>query len=259
MWVPAPSIPSRRRRRHIKPTKEKHMPIFAICYLFSGAYHPSYNSRQATTIPTMELEPFEELRHYPTTSWAIWHERGDNSVTFFRSQLERLHARSVIVGLNRSESWQGDLVDRMANFHARGHTGDRRLKRHIQDAGLENIIGAFMTDVSDEIKTDSGKVKVDSPAATKEFVAKVTSIDTRSDRTIVCLGDAAFDILREGLRIPKASTPIAGSLKLRKFECPVSGEDWQVFRVWHSGNYGKYIHKSEGELAAQLAYIDSSF
>ncbi len=204
----------------------------------------------------MHVDTFHELRRYPTTSWAVWSENADHSVPFFLNNIESLHARSVIVGLNRSEAWPGDSVDRKPNFHTPGHTGDRRLKRHIQDAGLGNLVGSFMTDVSDEIKTDSGKVQVDPHIATQEFVAKVFRVEPTTKRTIVCLGDTAFDVLREGFNVGRKLTPMAGALKLREFKCVVRNENWQVYRVLHSGNYGIYIHKSEGELAAQLAHIN---
>ena len=93
----------------------------------------------------MNFETFDVLRRHHTTSWACWSEDEDCSVEFFRSQINNLHGRAIFVGLNRSESWQGDLEnEHMSNFHTPGHAGDRRLKRHIQDARLDNLIGGLL-------------------------------------------------------------------------------------------------------------------
>lgn len=204
----------------------------------------------------MDLVGFETLRHYPTTSWAIWSEDGDCSVEFFRRRIDQLHARAAIVGLNRSEAWVDGLVDHMRNFHTPGHQGDRRLKRHIQDGNLTNILGGLMTDLSEEIKTDSGQVKVDPVAATETLWGKLATVDRSLIRSIVCLGDKTFHTLREGLGLPKSSIKSETTTQALEFTGTFHDEDWRVFRVWHSGNYGKFIHKSEIELAEQLRYVN---
>ncbi|MEQ1605034.1 MAG: hypothetical protein ABL999_09210 [Pyrinomonadaceae bacterium] len=207
----------------------------------------------------MNIETFDKLRKFDTTSWAIWNEKEDSSVSFFRSQLECLHGRSVFVGLNRSESWQENLENTcLSNFHTPGHTADRRLKRIIQDANLQNLIGSFMTDISEEVKTDSGLVNVEEHGYTADLVAKITSIDKIDRRSIVCFGDKAFKILRTGLGISSRLVSKDSTNLLKSFSTHVNKEIWHVFRVWHPSNYGKFIHKSEQELPIQLAYINGA-
>jgi hypothetical protein len=205
---------------------------------------------------TMEPSGFEALRHFPTTSWAIWSENGDCSVEFFRKRIDQLHGRAAIVGLNRSEPWLEGLIDHMRNFHAPGHQGDRRLKRHIQDAGLKNIQGCLMTDVSDEIKTNSGEVVVDPLSATELLGDKLAMTGDSPVRFVICLGDKSFHIVREGLAVSKASITSKSATQTLAFTGKFRNETWRVFRVWHSGNYGKFIHKSEVELAGQLHFIN---
>ncbi|MEP7214182.1 MAG: hypothetical protein ABI791_13980 [Acidobacteriota bacterium] len=204
----------------------------------------------------VDIEKFERLCVIDTSSWALWSDTGDSSVQFFRERLRVLHGRAIFVGLNRSSSWSGKTeTTHLSNFHAPKHVGDRRLKKHIQDAGLKNLIGGFMTDVSEVIESRSGRVTVDSAESTRVFVDKVAAMDDSREREIICFGDKVFETLRKGLGI-KGARVSNRNHSIKSFESRVDGEIWTFHRVWHYSNYGKLLHKSESELPMQLALID---
>lgn len=201
------------------------------------------------------LERFELLRSHATSSWAVWSNVGDNTASFFRNQLETLHGGVVFVGLNRSNSWSVDISDRMANFHSRGHVGDARLKRQIQDADLSRLIGGFMTDLSEEIETDSGRVKLTPADAVAAFKLKVIGLDKNRARDVICFGDKVFETFRKGLGV-KTWAVSEYEPELKGFERKVEDEVWRFHRVWHYSNYGKLLSKAEAVLPIQLQMID---
>ena len=207
----------------------------------------------------MNLATFNALRKYETTSWAVWHERGDCSVAYFRTNLPKLHGRAIFLGLNRSEAWPNHLVgSHMPNFHTAGCVGDQRLKRFVQDAKLGNLSFAFMTDLSGEIKSDSGSVSIDFTHATESLLEKVKCFESARNRFIVCFGEKTFENLRKGLDVRLGFVSTHPQNNTRRFATHVNGEIWNVFRVWHPANYGRLIEKSEIELPIQLAHIDQT-
>lgn len=204
----------------------------------------------------IDLNTFNRLKAFETTSWAIWSQSGDNSVDFFRSKCDLLHGSAIFVGLNRSNTWPSHLErDHMPNFHTRGHVGDRRLKRHIQDAGLTNMVGGLMTDVSDVVESKSGNVSVEPVGSINVFVEKLAGLEGISERHIICFGDKAFDTFRRGSGIKKTNISEQNP-ELKMFKSDINGETWHFYRVWHYSNYGKLLHKSEVQLPLQLAFIN---
>ncbi len=207
----------------------------------------------------MNSDDFDILCGYETTSWACWHPNEDSSIEWFRGQLDRLHGRSIFLGLNRSEQWPAHLVGtHLPNFHARGHVGDRRLKRFIEDARLNGLVGSFMTDLSEEICTRSDKVTVDIPAAIASLREKINVLGPIERRTLIAFGDKTFESLRKGLGVGRQAITTHGHHKTAEFEVDFSGEHWTVYRVWHPGNYGLHRAKVEEQLPEQLAYINQS-
>ena len=110
----------------------------------------------------ISLEIFNRLKEIETSSWAVWDEENSNSLAFFLSKLEFFHSKVIFVGLNRSNVANDSAkVLPLSNFHTKGHVGDKRLKRFIQDDNLSNLIGSFMTDISEQIETNSNQVKIE--------------------------------------------------------------------------------------------------
>jgi len=205
----------------------------------------------------MDLITFDRLCEYETTSWACWHPEEDSSIEWFRSQLDRLHGCSIFLGLNRSERWPEKLAGtHLPNFHTRGHVGDRRLKRFIEDAQLDGLIGGLMTDLSEEICTRSDKVKIDIPAAMASLRAKIDLLESVEERTLVAFGGKTFESLLKGLGIRRWAVTEHQRHRTAQFNAKFAGEKWTVYRVWHPGNYGLYREKVESQLPQQLGYIN---
>ncbi len=205
----------------------------------------------------ISLEIFNSLIEIETSSWAVWDEETSNSLTFFLSKLELFHSRVVFVGLNRSNVAKNlSKVSPLSNFHTKGHIGDKRLKRFVQDANLSNLIGGFMTDISEQIETNSNLVKVEEQDAIKKFAEKVRSIDDTLTRHIICFGNKVFDIFIRALGISKPRIQENRENKIKETAVKGNYETWHLYRVWHYSNYGDFIHKSEKELPVQLKYID---
>jgi len=202
-------------------------------------------------------EVFQKLKNIETSSWAVWSENNENSLDFFLSKQRFLHGRVIFVGLNRSNAANDfSKVSPLSNFHTKGHIGDGRLKRFVQDANLSNLIGGFMTDISEQIETNSNKVTIEEQYAVKKFVEKIRLIDDSQTRHIICFGDKVFNTFINGLRIAKSRVRGNSENKIKEVEVKGNHEIWHLYRVWHYSNYGTFIHKSEKELPIQLKYIN---
>jgi hypothetical protein len=205
----------------------------------------------------MDTMTFDSLCRYETTSWAYWHPDEDSSIEWFRTLRDRLHGRTVFLGLNRSEKWPANLDGtHLPNFHTRGHAGDRRLKRFVQDAQLDNLIGGFMTDLSEEICSRSDKVKIDIEAAMTSLREKIDLIGREEKRAVIAFGDKTFESLRKGLGMKNSAVVEHKDHRTAKFDANFADELWTVYRVWHPGNYGQYREKVEKQLPQQLRYIN---
>lgn len=205
----------------------------------------------------ISLEAFNRLKEIETSSWAVWSEENLNSQNFFLSRLKLLHGRTIFVGLNRSNAANKSSVSApLSNFHTKGHVGDNRLKRFIQDADLLSLMGGFMTDISEQIETNSDRVKVEEQVAVKKFAEKVRLIDNFQTRHIICFGNKVFDTFINALGISKSSIKEEHKNKIKETEIKGKYETWHLYRVWHYSNYGDFIHKSEKELPVQLRYIN---
>ncbi len=202
-------------------------------------------------------EIFHKLKDIETSSWAVWSEESANSLNFFLSKQETFHSKVIFVGLNRSNAANDfSKVAPLSNFHTKGHVGDRRLKRFVQDANLSNLIGGFMTDISEQIETNSNLVTIEEQNVVKNFVRKIRSIDDSQTRHIICFGDKVFNSFVNALKISKSRVNENSENKIKDVEVKVDNEAWHLYRVWHYSNYGTFIHKSEQELPVQLKHIN---
>ncbi|MGI8467366.1 MAG: hypothetical protein ACR2N3_02830 [Pyrinomonadaceae bacterium] len=205
----------------------------------------------------IDIEAFDNLKQIATSSWAVWSERNENDLNFFLSKQALLHSRVIFVGLNRSNrANESSKVAPLSNFHTKGHTGDKRLKRFVQDANLTNLIGGFMTDVSEQIETNSNQVMIEEQDAVKGFIEKIRSVDDSQTRQIICFGDKVFNTFIKALRVAKSRVRGNSENAIKEVSIKVDNENWNLYRVWHYSNYGNLIHKSEKELPVQLKYIN---
>ena len=202
-------------------------------------------------------EALQKLSTVPTASWAIWSLNGASDIAFFTAKMELLHARVVILGLNRGRRALGQETILFVNFHTPKHRGDKRLERFIQGNQLEAILGGYMTDLSLEIETDSKKVEIDKPTVAVDNLRSQLSFSDEPRRTIICIGDKTFDTLCRGIGL-KASRykKDQDNLNLRMTQASFEGEEWSVYRVWLHSSYGKFEHYGEVELPKQLTFIN---
>ncbi|MCA1624646.1 MAG: hypothetical protein LC768_03380 [Acidobacteria bacterium] len=205
----------------------------------------------------IDTKAFNNLKKVETSSWAVWNEDNDNSLDFFLSKQELFHSRVIFVGLNRSNAANDfSKAAPLSNFHAKGHTGDKRLKRFIQDANLSNLLGGFMTDISEQIETNSNEVMVEKQKAVRIFIDKIRLIDDFQTRHIICFGDKVFNTFINALRIVKSRITDNSINKVKEVKTEIGNETWHLYRVWHYSNYGTFLRKSEEELPVQLRYIN---
>lgn len=205
----------------------------------------------------IDIKTFNNLKKIETSSWAVWNEQNENTLNFFLSKQESFHSRVIFVGLNRSNGANDfSKVAPLSNFHTRGHVGDKRLKRFVQDANLSNLIGGFMTDISEQIETNSNLVTIEEQNAVKSFIERVRLIDDSQTRHIICFGDKVFNSFVNALKISRSRIKENPENKIKEVDVKVDNEVWHLYRVWHYSNYGTFIHKSEEGLPVQLKYIN---
>jgi hypothetical protein len=205
----------------------------------------------------VSLEQLELISTIPTASWAFWNENGPNDLTFFAAKRELLHGRAVVLGLNRSSGAHAHGSIPFINFHTPKHRGDGRLKRFIQDAKLDEICGAFMTDLSMEVETDSNKVLIERPKEALETFYSQLSFSSESQRTIVCMGDKTFDNLCLGLGLKPTQHRANVELEnMRVAETAFNNEEWIIYRVWLHSSYGKFQKYGDEELPRQLERVN---
>jgi hypothetical protein len=151
-------------------------------------------------------EKFDALSKYPTSSWAIWTEEfnkkgcleGDSGQPkkYFIENMSLLKNNIILLGLNPSGDPKKIKADQeywsMRNFHKVGHKGDNCLKETIKNKNLNNIYGAYMTDLSDEINTFAKQVIIK-----KEhidiFLSKLEILDTNNFHIVSFYKDKVFD------------------------------------------------------------------
>lgn len=205
----------------------------------------------------IDIEAFNSLKKFETSSWAIWNDQNEYTLDFFLSKQKSFHGRVIFVELNRSNG-ANDLskVSPLSNFHTKGHVGDKRLKRFVQDTNLSNLIGGFMTDISEQIETNSNQVRIEDQSAVENFTEKIRLIDDSQTRHIICFGDKVFNSFVNGLRISKSRVKENPDNRIKEVDVKIDNQTLQLYRVWHYSNYGTFIHKSEKELPVQLKYIN---
>jgi len=155
------------------------------------------------------MKQFDLLLNFDTASWALW-SSGFNKQgcvesdpyaiePFLREHISELRGEVVLLGLNRSfnkrKASHNSLKSypRYANFHYKGHSGDGLLCDTVSQ--LANIRGAFMTDISNDLESDSSKVNLDHQKVFEHLTMQLDILG--SNRThIVCFGSKTFDTFK---------------------------------------------------------------
>ena len=199
----------------------------------------------------------------PTASWAIWsegfpdHHRIEDDPAalnrFIDDRRDRLDPRAVFLGTNPS----GELPPPFANFHWCNNSTSRRnvarLKHAVQNNGLQNLQGAYMTDASTVAEADVGNVQLSS-SDIDDLCDRLSIFDEPVHHVICCGGDPFEIAVRrfKGTRTrAEAVTDLPANVKLVTGR--VEGKRIDFYKVWHYSNWTKeYLD----ELPEQLALIN---
>lgn len=196
---------------------------------------------------------------FPWASWAVWgdgfpdgdcvEKRPGELVSFIQAHAEILKPEVVLLGLNRSD----DLAAPYLNFHAptRNHF-DYRLKTFIQDGGLNQLHGGYMTDLVDEIDPDSYNVEVTDDDAS--VLLDQLRLLGKSGYRVICFGNKPFDGLVEYFGVDVTTL----SPEMKKATVEVENLTLDLYRVWFYGLYGANQEKVE-ILERQLRTLDEVF
>lgn len=153
----------------------------------------------------IKQEQFEGLAKFKTTSWAIWtNEFNRKGCTegmhgqpkeFFNKNISILKNNVILLGLNQSgnpnKTKNEDIkeISSMRNFHTVGHKGDLCLKETIKK--LDNIWGAYMTDLSDVVNSDAKKVII-TDEDINLFIKKLTILSANNFHVVCFKKDKVF-------------------------------------------------------------------
>ena len=192
---------------------------------------------------------------YPWSSWAIWDDAFPDGecietnscslVEFMLTHHKKLTSDVVLLGLNRSD----DLPGPFANFHAptRKHF-DYRLKETIQDGGLDRLPCAYMTDLVDEIDSESHHIE-ETPDDAALLLEQLDLLGGRSFE-VICFGNKPFQGLVDYFNLAVEEGPHEILLATVK----VGAKRLNIYRVWFYGLYGANQQKVP-VFKAQLQYL----
>lgn len=193
-------------------------------------------------------------------SWAIWDKQFDKSTEadgdqhrrhvyeFMLANSDKLKRNPILLGLNRSRE-RSSLA--FSNFHTPGHRGDKKLKEFIQDEGLTNLTGAYMTDVSRKATPRSTGV-IPSSKDGPRFIEQLRILG-RDSYTAICFGRRVFErFIIKWLCVRKRDVVICGP-NLQKAQGYFDGIRIEAWRVWH---YSPQAAAKASELKKQLAWLD---
>lgn len=206
----------------------------------------------------VSTETLQVLRNrFPGSSWAIWsdefpedgciEERPERLVEFVESNRDRLAPGVVFVSLNPASELPTDYT----NFHSPSWKHyDDRLKEFVQENGLENLTGGYMTDIVTDV-ADPDSANVTPGTADVDRFHDQLSILGESEFHVICFTGKTFEALRG--RFGAAAERYRHDIEA--FTADLEGITLHVYRVWFYGLYG--VHQAKvPELERQLEYLD---
>ena len=202
---------------------------------------------------------------FETASWAIWSNEFNKSGCiegqdgqprkYFIKNLSNLKNNVVFTALNRSgneDIVNQEFIHSMKNFHSIGHRGDGLLKDTLE--GLTNLLGGYMTDISDEIEGNSSIVTINENKTWKQFIEQLTLLG--SDKVyIICFGNDVFNAFKNILYIRKHEENKYG---VKIFKTNWKGISLNFYRILHYSYFvnGRGNHRIN-EFKPQLAFVNS--
>lgn len=192
----------------------------------------------------MDFKKIKELTKTNINAWAVW-DNGSMKMPDFSSPevADLLKPQIIFLGLNPSKSLEKDR-----NFHSNS-VGDKRLKEAIQGENikkpkLKNLIGGFMTDLTDRVESDSSKVDLKEHSFTHfENVLKMLG---ENHYHVICFGGKTYETTKNWLLNQKSED-------YDVLTCQVEEKTYKVtlYKVMHySYRYGK------NKVSDQLAEVN---
>ena len=204
--------------------------------------------------------------NFNTASWAIW-SNGFNKKDciegqegqpkkYFIENISDLKNNVVFVGLNMSgndENRNNDFICSMRNFHTVEHRGDGFLKDTLKS--LPYLWGGYMTDISNEIESDSKKVKVDIEKTRIQFDKQLSIINSKNIN-IICFGGEVFNTIKK-IVLKKREKIIPNQYGVRVIKEIYNGFNVNIFGVLHYCYIinGRGNHRSN-EFISQLKFVN---
>jgi hypothetical protein len=176
------------------------------------------------------------LTEYRTSSWAMWREAIDEK--YCKDNINCLKNNVVLLGLNQSggDKESKETKSNFLNFHAFGHKGDGLLKEEISK--LEHLRGAYMTDLSTVIESDSKKVKL--TVESKKRFEEQLKILAADKFYIICFGQKVLNFLiNECYPEAKPQNP-ESEIK----ELFVKTEKWEL-KIYGVQHYSAWLGKNK--------------
>jgi len=219
-------------------------------------------------------DQFEALSKYETSSWAIWsddfldpdcrkcRENEENNLKkYFSENLRLLKNNIILLGLNPSGNKE-DICDApsylLGNFHTviydygkggkRRHQNDLFLSENIMK--LDNLKGAYMTDTSDVIESDSYKVSLDGNDVKNLLEDKINILGSEKVH-IVCFGKKVFDIINK--KYGKGIDNVPNEYDVIEFSTELENKHITFYKV----NHYSYLDKKD-IFRKQLEYVNKA-
>jgi hypothetical protein len=248
-----------------------------------------YNESTTTTMSTentdsnnpnpVSKEQIEELSKFHTSSFAIWSDNfgEDNCLEnqtgqgqpkkFFEENSGKsgvLKSNIILLALNKSGKADDEKIAEemkkspMRNFHYFGE-GDLYLSKTIKN--YKKICGAFMTDISGIIETNSQKVEI-AEKDFEEFVKKLNILKSDNFQVICFSKGKVFEPIfkffkNKKIKVTKKSTAYK-DCKVEEFSIDYEGKHIRFYGVLHySSLFNGWANHRKGEFEHQLEYINN--
>ena len=202
----------------------------------------------------ISIQQFDSLLEIETASWAVWSDdfnkngciesKPENIKDFLREHISDLKQNVVLIGLNRASrkrskvSSDDKLSFPYSNFHTKGHAGDGLLKKVV--SVLNNISGAYMTDLSLDLQSDSSKIKIEQTKAFEYFVNQLDILGSTYFH-IVCFGSKVFETFN--VLTEDRSIIIPNSNGVMNLQLNLSGKQLSCYKVIHYSYAVRYNKK----------------
>ena len=213
------------------------------------------------------INQFDLLLNYDTASWAYWSigfnkqgcvESDTNAIApFLREHISDFKGEVVLLGLNRSFNIKRASHSKLttyppcANFHGKGHVGDGLLCNIVSQ--LTNIRGAFMTDLSRDLESDSSRVLLDHSKAIEYFVEQLNILGSPLTH-IVCFGAITFDAFQALSNVQPSVIPDSDGVLILKLD--ILGRTLCCYKVIHYSYAARYKHQPR--FRRQMEVIDQA-